>query len=401
MTISKRLGRLKWRRKPPGLRLVVADEHRQLTFRRRLEDTVKFLTRIGIIVGVVTLATLATAATDYYVGDATIYTFYMIAVIVIGFRYSTAYVLLAGIVSGLTYAYFFADPPDSFAIDRPEVTFGLIVLTVLAVLTGRIVRDWKRTNQNLRQTRDGLLRRTEELSRSLERELEAITVMRNFVATMCHEFRTPLTTIDVIAQNEIRAAKAREDSKSVVSHETMRAQVLRIGQLLTSLDKSVGLSGVDTPRRAVVVLNDLVAETCALQKLTTPSRSIAINGVWPETAILGDRDLLRQLFSNLLINAVKYSPPSAPIVVEGRVGDGFVDVSVIDEGIGIPSGERERVFEQFYRGSNTGAVEGTGLGLALCRDVARMHGGDIRIADNVPVGTRVTVRFPVKPGAAG
>jgi signal transduction histidine kinase len=273
----------------------------------------------------------------------------------------------------------------------------LIVLTALAVLTGRIVRNWRKTNQNLRQTRDGLLRRTEELSRSLERELETITVLKNFIATMCHEFRTPLTTIDVIAQNEMRAAKARDDAKSLAAHEMMRSEVSRIGQLLTSLDKRASLSGVDAIRRSSVVLNDLVAECCALQRLTSPSHEIAIKGIWPQTTIIGDPDLLRQLFSNLLINAVKYSPLSTPVVVEGRAGDGFVEVSILDEGIGIPPAERERVFEQFYRASNTGAIEGTGVGLTLCRDVARMHGGEIRLAENVPAGTRVTVRFPVKP----
>lgn len=393
MTFTVRLNRLKWRDTLPAFWPVLTGPHRD-TIRRLIDGAIRFLSSMAVIVGIVTLATLATAATDYYVGDATIYTFYMIAVVAIGFRYSTSCVVLAGVLSGLTYAYFFADPPDSFGIDRPEVTFGLIVLTVLAVLTGRIVRRWRRTNQNLGHVRDGLLRRTEELSRSLERELEAITVLRNFVATMCHEFRTPLTTIDVIAQNEMRAAKARDDAKSISSHETMRAEVSRIGELLTSLDKSIGIAGVNAPRRSPVVLHDIVEDVCGLQELTSPSHPIAITGTWPAKAVVGDKDLLRQVFSNLLINAVKYSPSSTPIVVDGRASEGFIEITVIDEGIGVPADERERVFEQFYRGSNTGAVEGTGIGLTLCRDVVKMHGGDIRIADNTPAGTRVTVRLP-------
>ena len=395
VTISPALIRAKWRDKRAAVLSAFNAVRRSFTLRAFARSAVKFLSGVGIVVVVVTLATLLTAATDYFVGDATIYTFYMIAVVAIGFRYGMFYLLLGGILSGLTYAYFFADPPDSFAIDRPEVTFGLIVLTVLAVLTGRATRTWRRTNQNLGQTRDGLLRRTEELSRSLERELEAITALKNFVATMCHEFRTPLTTIDVIAQNETRAAKARADTKSVSSHDMVPAEVLRIGQLLTSLDKSIGSSSLSAPRRSPVVLHDVVEEVCGLQKLTSPSHPIAITGTWPATPVLGDREQLRQLLSNLLINAAKYSPPAAPIVVDGQTAGRFIEISVIDQGIGILDSEREHVFEQFYRGSNTGAVEGTGLGLTLCRDVARSHGGDIRSADNAHIGTRMTVRLPV------
>ena len=111
--------------------------------------------------------------------------------------------------------------------------------------------------------------------------------------------------------------------------------------------------------------------------------------------MVGDSQLLRQLFSNLLINAAKYSPPMAPIAVEAKIDGRFVEITVIDTGIGIPADERERVFEQYYRGSNTGAVEGTGLGLTLCRQIVAAHGGDIRIDDNKPAGTRVIVRLPI------
>jgi signal transduction histidine kinase len=90
----------------------------------------------------------------------------------------------------------------------------------------------------------------------------------------------------------------------------------------------------------------------------------------------------------------KYSPPTESILIEGGRGDGFIEVSIVDNGIGIPPDEREHVFEQFYRARNTAAVEGTGLGLTLCRQIVQSHRGKIWISENYPSGTRITVRLP-------
>ena len=395
MTISARPRRSKSQGKLNAFAPAITALRNRFTVGSLSHRGVRFLTAVGAIVIAVFLATLLTAATDYFVGDATIYTYYMIAIIAIGFRYGMSYLLLCGVLSGLTYAYFFADPPDSFAIDQPEVTYGLIVFTLLAVFTGGVMRRWRRTNLNLRLARDNLLRRTEELSRSLEREMEAGAALKNFIATMSHEFRTPLTTIDIIAQNETRAAQTRGDEKSIDSHNSIRAEISRISQLLTSLDKSIRTAEFDAPRLSTLQLDQIISEVCQVQLLTTPTHPIERTEPWPSLSMVGDSQLLRQLFSNLLINAAKYSPPMAPIAVEAKIDGRFVEITVIDTGIGIPADERERVFEQYYRGSNTGAVEGTGLGLTLCRQIVAAHGGDIRIDDNKPAGTRVIVRLPI------
>jgi K+-sensing histidine kinase KdpD len=398
MAFAVRLPRLKWHERFSALRTLIVGGSRPMSTSLLVEKGLDLLRGVVLVVGIVALATVLTAAVDYFVGDTTIYTFYMAAVVAIGFRYGLGFLLLGGILSGLTYAYSFADPPDSFDIERPEVTFGLILFTALAVMTGQAARYWRTTHNNLRDARDGLLHRTEELSRSLERELESITVHRNFIATMCHEFRTPLTTIDVIAQSQMRAATARGDEKSADTMGILRSEVVRIGQLLASLERSLSGSSQSGARQQSVVVDEVVREACELQRLTTPSRTISMSGTWPAARLVGDRELLRQLFSNLLINAAKYSAPDTPIIIDGQKQNGFFEIAVIDQGIGIPPAERERVFEQYYRASNTGAVEGTGLGLTLCREVARSHGANIYITDNQPIGTRVAVRFPFGDG---
>jgi K+-sensing histidine kinase KdpD len=349
-----------------------------------------------IVIGAVSLATLLTAGADYFIGDTTIYTFYMAAIIAIGFRYGTPYLLLASVLSALAYAYYFADPPESFAIERPEVTYALLMLTAVAIATGRAARYLRTTQRSLRRTRDELIDQTRELTAALTRERNARDALRNLVATMCHEFRTPLTTVDLIAQNERRGARERGDTRTVASLETIRAEIRRVNELLTSLQEGALHRGaIVKPRMSRVEIATLVADVCDVQKIAAPERTIIVSGEWPERLIPGNPQLLRQLFSNLLTNAIKYSPPDELIVVEARRAESFIEVAIMDGGIGIPSDELPRVFEAFYRASNTGAVEGTGLGLALCREIVEAHLGRIAIIPNVPRGTRVTVRLPM------
>jgi signal transduction histidine kinase len=110
--------------------------------------------------------------------------------------------------------------------------------------------------------------------------------------------------------------------------------------------------------------------------------------------IFGDSKLLYQAFSNLLSNALKYSPSGSPVQVTAAGDAGALVVSVQDRGIGIPAGELEHLFERYHRGSNVKGIVGTGVGLYLVRMVVELHGGTIT-AENLGVGgARFTVRLP-------
>ena len=192
-----------------------------------------------------------------------------------------------------------------------------------------------------------------------------------------------------------RAATAAKDDKALTAAESIRTEIQRMNLLLTSLAQGNHSTTLEASRTSSVSLRNIVTEVCDIQRLTTPSHEITVTGTWPAVPVHGDPQLLRQLFANLLINAAKYSGADQAISVEAETGPGFVEVAVGDRGIGIPADERERVFEQFYRASNTGAVEGTGLGLTLCRQIVQAHRGTIRIGENVPSGTKITVRLPI------
>ena len=110
-----------------------------------------------------------------------------------------------------------------------------------------------------------------------------------------------------------------------------------------------------------------------------------------------DAVLLERLFANLLENAAKYSPPGSHIEIAARVRGDMVEVSVSDDGPGLPAGAEGRIFEKFMRGEKESSKPGIGLGLAICRAIVEAHGGRIH-ADNVPQGhgARFTFTLPVE-----
>src|SRR3954447_8039862 len=111
--------------------------------------------------------------------------------------------------------------------------------------------------------------------------------------------------------------------------------------------------------------------------------------------VIGDRELLYQVFSNLVSNAFKYSPDQSMVTLGASAHDGVVEVAVEDRGLGIPRDEIRRIRERYYRASNVGSIPGTGMGLHLVDEIVRQHGGRLEIESEEGKGTRVVVFLPV------
>jgi signal transduction histidine kinase len=107
-----------------------------------------------------------------------------------------------------------------------------------------------------------------------------------------------------------------------------------------------------------------------------------------------DERLLRQIFSNLLSNALKYSPPGEAITLTLTCGIDQIQVAVADRGIGIPVVDQPRLFEPFHRATNVGAISGTGLGLAIVKQSVEVHQGSIQVQSELHMGTTITVQLP-------
>jgi two-component system OmpR family sensor kinase len=243
-----------------------------------------------------------------------------------------------------------------------------------------------------------LARQAALLEEQLAHEQRLALAQRNFVSMASHEFRTPLTIIDGHAR---RLEKAREGAPAREIGERagkIRAAVLRLTHLIENLLSSGRLidGGAELYfEPAELDLAALLREVCQLHRETVPAAEIVERFGDASMPIVGDAKLLSQVFSNLLANAVKYSPNGDAILIEAAVIAGEATVSVTDRGIGIPAGDLCRLFERYYRGGNVSGIVGTGVGLYLVKTAVDLHKGRIEVASEEGSGSRFVVRLPL------
>jgi signal transduction histidine kinase len=171
-----------------------------------------------------------------------------------------------------------------------------------------------------------------------------------------------------------------------------------IGRMTQLIDTTLSATRFDAePKR--VDANDcdlaaLVRRACAHQQEIMPERRILVSAGNDLMEARCDPVLVEQILTNLLSNALKYSPPTAPVEARIWADGGSLYCSVTDHGVGIPADELPRLFERFFRASTAHHIAGTGLGLNLARHLARMHGGDITVESEEGVGSTFILRLP-------
>ncbi|WP_328445871.1 MULTISPECIES: sensor histidine kinase [unclassified Amycolatopsis] len=221
-------------------------------------------------------------------------------------------------------------------------------------------------------------------------------VRRDFVANVSHELKTPVGAIALLTEAVLDAAEDVEEVRRFGSK--ILRESTRLGQLVTELIALSRLQGAERlPDLNVVEVDAVVRESLGRTTLSAESADISIT-TDPASGLLieGDRTLLVTALSNLLENAVAYSPAGSPVSISRRLADGMVEIAVTDRGIGIPEDEQTRVFERFYRAdkARSRATGGTGLGLAIVKHVAANHGGSVGLWSRPGTGSTFTLRIP-------
>ena len=250
---------------------------------------------------------------------------------------------------------------------------------------------------DLAQNRHALAQQANMLQEKLAEEQRLTLLQRNFVSMASHEFRTPLGVIDGHAQRLISMRDRLTAQELAERARKVRNAVGRMTQLIDNLIGSARLvdGRIDLYYRPTQLdLKALVREVCHQQRELTPDAQI-LEAVEPLLAY-GDASLLRQVLSNLLSNAVKYSPAGGLIQVTALEEGAQLAVAIEDHGIGIPEKDQKRVFEPYYRGSNTSGIVGSGVGLYLVRTIVDLHGGSISLGSQEGAGSRFTVRLPIR-----
>jgi signal transduction histidine kinase len=236
--------------------------------------------------------------------------------------------------------------------------------------------------------------------KQLSSQLEALgTTRRDFVANVSHELRTPLTIIGGFAEtltDENTPPDARRQFAEMILANTRRMQ--RIVDDL--LDLSRIESGGWVPRPIEIDLKTAIAETVSETKSVAERKGVQIEtSVAPNASrAFLDRTALRQILSNLIENAIRYTPSGGRVTVFTEPDSTAIWIGVKDTGEGIPPEHLPRIFERFYRVDSGRAREdgGTGLGLAIVRHLTEAHGGDVQATSEVGRGTTIRVRLPLQ-----
>ena len=293
------------------------------------------------------------------------------------------------VVAFVAFDVLFVPPYGSLAVSRPGEWLVLIGFFVTSLVASQLFERGRREAETARLRADEIARLS-DLTRHTEALHDAARLKDALLASVSHDLRTPLTTIKALAHE---LAADGEERAMTIEEEADRLTRL-VADLLDLSRLSSGAPGVSPePNEA----EDLIG--VALQRVagTAAGREIRVTLDEREPLLFGRFDFSQTLRAlvNLLENALKYSAPPAPVELNARRDGHWLAFSVADRGHGVPSEERERIFQPFYRPPGaTADVSGAGLGLAIARAIIVAQKGTLDVAAREGGGSVFTLRVP-------
>jgi signal transduction histidine kinase len=241
-------------------------------------------------------------------------------------------------------------------------------------------------------------KRTSELNQALQKEKELVEMKSKFVSVASHEFRTPLSTISLAAEsvrNHFHQLGADDIKRKLLKIEDQAAHMTNLLEDVLTMGKSdagkikVKLISLDLHEFVTTLIDEV-------RSVAKVPRTIDLKFTSTLTTVSLDDKLFRNVFVNLLTNAIKFSPEDS--VVSVRISDTSegIEISVEDQGIGIDQEELNTVFEAFHRGSNASNIQGTGLGLSITKKAVDLMRGTIHVDSVLNKGTTFTVKLPIR-----
>ena len=235
-----------------------------------------------------------------------------------------------------------------------------------------------------------------QIEEALHKERELSGLQRQFVSMISHEFRTPLAIIDGNAQRLLRRGVRQSLDQQESTLRNVRRAVARLIGLMESVLSAARLENGQinfepAPCSPIDMIDDVVGSYRELH----PERSLVVDAGDLPDEIFADIKLLRQVLSNLISNAIKYSPGKTHVWVNGKIDrDGRAVITVCDDGLGIPTEEHEGVFQRFFRASTSTGIAGSGIGLHLSAHLVELHGGVLDFESAEGEGTAFSMHLP-------
>ncbi len=234
--------------------------------------------------------------------------------------------------------------------------------------------------------------------RAVKHELELAQLKADFVSTVSHEFKSPLTSIRQLAEM-LQTDRVPTEERRRRYYQVLVEQSTRLSSLVTNI---LDLARIEEWKKELqfdaVDAAELVRELAKTTQHRVGHEGFVVEAhvEEPLPPVRANEDAITQAILNLLDNAIRYSSEARRIEVDATSGDGRVSIAVRDHGVGIPGEELERVFERFYRGGDpmTRSVKGAGLGLTLVKEIVEAHGGTVHVKSEVGEGSTFTISLP-------
>jgi heavy metal sensor kinase len=228
----------------------------------------------------------------------------------------------------------------------------------------------------------------------LDRIQILLTEIKEMSDNIAHDLRSPITRIRGIAEVTLTTAKSLNEFEAMAGSTIEECDRL-LDMINTMLMISKTESGLGQFSPEEIDLAELVQRACELFEPTAEEKGVTLRCDVPnKSRLAGDTRMIQRMLSNLLDNAIKYTPTGGSVTVSVREGNTYVIVSVNDTGIGISSSDLPRIFERFYRCDQSRSQAGIGLGLSLARAIARAHGGNITVTSTPNQGSTFVVTLP-------
>jgi two-component system sensor kinase FixL len=251
--------------------------------------------------------------------------------------------------------------------------------------------------QTLKSTVEALQQAKEEVSVSLEKEKELGHLKSRFVSMASHEFRTPLSAVQLSASLIEKYAQPY-DNANIRKHVAKIKNA--VGNLTTILNDFLSLEKLEagrveptyTPFDLVKFSEEITEE---LQMVAKQNQNIIYQHTGTRSMVNLDPNLLKNCVINLISNAIKYSGENTFIEFNTEIADTNCVITIKDNGIGIPDTDQKHLFEAFFRAHNTGNIPGTGLGLNIVARYTNLMDGRIEFKSNINQGTLFTITFPI------
>ena len=269
--------------------------------------------------------------------------------------------------------------------------WSLLALTLIAIAGGVLIA--RRALKPLRAM--ALAQLAGAFNGMMQRLDDAFEAERQFASDASHELRTPMAVIMAQCEDALSGEKTGADYREALS--VIHRQGRRMNRMISGMLELVRMERkTDRYAREPFNLSALTESVCEDMALICEKNIALTTNVEPDISITGDQTLITRLLGNLIGNAYRYGRENGHIIVTLHRAGSAIELTVSDDGIGIAPDQQKKIFRRLYQGASERSGDGAGLGLAMARQIARLHGGELTVVSEEGKGSAFTARFPMQ-----